>query len=94
MTNGPLWSENLAAAWDASLYSFAFSGAVCNNSVYPKQTSKQYIPSIEDQLEMYYHQNLNLNPQETVVAIWVGVNDIYKTFEMRGIYIFKKKRER
>ncbi|KAG1464501.1 hypothetical protein G6F46_003004 [Rhizopus delemar] len=83
LTNGPLWSENLAAAWDASLYSFAFSGAVCNNSVYPKQTSKQYIPSIEDQLEMYYHQNLNLNPQETVVAIWVGVNDIYKTFEMR-----------
>lgn len=78
LTNGPLWSEHLAVGWEASLYSFAFSGSVCNNNMYKDQ---QDIPSIVDQVEMYYKQNLSLKAEETAVIFWVGVNDIYKIFE-------------
>ncbi|KAG1234968.1 hypothetical protein G6F68_003323 [Rhizopus microsporus] len=78
LTNGPLWSQNLATSWDASLYSFAFSGAVCSNRMY---STKQFIPSIEDQIEMYYNQSLQLNPEETITIFWVGVNDIYHIYE-------------
>lgn len=83
LTNGPLWSQNLATSWDASLYSFAFSGAVCSNRMY---STKQFIPSIEDQIEIYYNQSLQLNPEETITIFWVGVNDIYHIYE-QGIYI-------
>lgn len=79
LTNGPLWSEDLAVGWNASLYSFAFSGAVCNNDIYSKETT--FIPSITDQVEMYYNQNLDLIPEETAFIFWVGVNDVYKIFE-------------
>ncbi|GAA5815609.1 hypothetical protein MFLAVUS_009121 [Mucor flavus] len=79
LTNGPLWSEDLAVGWEASLYSFAFSGAVCNNSLYSEQD--QFIPSVMDQVEMYYNQQLNLDSEETAVIFWVGVNDIYQIFE-------------
>ncbi|KAI9487226.1 MAG: GDSL-like Lipase/Acylhydrolase-domain-containing protein [Benjaminiella poitrasii] len=78
LTNGPLWSEHLAVGWNASLYSFAFSGAVCNNDMYSDQND---IPSIVDQVEIYYKQHLDLNKDETVFIFWVGVNDIYKIFE-------------
>lgn len=78
LTNGPLWNEHLAVGWDASLYNFAFSGAVCDNGMYATDT---FIPSIIDQVEMYYKQNMSLNPEETVVIFWVGVNDIYKIFK-------------
>ncbi|KAI8876573.1 carbohydrate esterase family 16 protein, partial [Backusella circina FSU 941] len=81
LTNGPLWNENLAVGWNASLYNFAFSGAVCNNTMYEKEDTVHYIPSIVDQVEMYYKQNLKLNPEETVIIFWVGVNDIHKIFE-------------
>lgn len=84
LTNGPLWSEDLAVGWNASLYSFAFSGAVCNNDMYPKQ-KEGYIPSITDQVEMYYNQKLNLNTEETAIVFWVGLNDIYNIFE-KGVY--------
>lgn len=80
LSNGPLWNEHLAVGWQASLYSFAFSGAVCDNDMY-KQQEESYIPSIVDQVEMYYHQNISLKPEETAVIFWVGVNDIYKIFE-------------
>lgn len=82
LTNGPLWSEDLAVGWNASLYSFAFSGAVCNNDMYPEQDKKEeYIPSITDQVEMYYKENLRLKKEETVFIFWVGVNDVYKIFD-------------
>lgn len=76
LTNGPLWNEHLAVGWNASLYNFAFSGAVCNNDMYEQQS----IPSIVDQVEMYYKQNMSLNVEETVIIFWVGVNDIHKIF--------------
>lgn len=79
LTNGPLWSEDLAVGWEASLYSFAFSGAVCNNTLYPEQD--KFIPSVTDQVEMYYNQQLNLDNEETAIIFWVGVNDIYQIFE-------------
>lgn len=81
LTNGPLWSEDLAVGWNASLYSFAFSGAVCDNIMYPKNSQKDYIPSITDQVEMYYKENLHLNTEETAIVFWVGLNDIYNIFE-------------
>lgn len=81
LTNGPLWSEDLAVGWNASLYSFAFSGSVCNNDMYPAQKGADYIPSITDQVEMFYNERLNLNSTETVFIYWVGVNDVYKIFE-------------
>ncbi|GAN10432.1 GDSL lipase/acylhydrolase [Mucor ambiguus] len=84
LTNGPVWSEHLAAGWNASLYSFAFSGAVCNNDMYPSDDN--FIPSITDQVEMFYSQkNLrDLNMEETAIIFWVGVNDVFKMFEKNG----------
>lgn len=81
LTNGPLWSEDLAVGWNASLYSFAFSGSVCDNDMYPAQKDADYIPSITDQVEMYYKEQLELNSTETVLIYWVGVNDVFKIFE-------------
>ncbi|KAI8327145.1 GDSL-like Lipase/Acylhydrolase-domain-containing protein [Blakeslea trispora] len=82
LSNGPLWSEHLAAGWNASHHNFAFSGAVCNNTMYDKQPlSEYYIPSIVDQVEMYYRQNYSSFDSQTVVAFWVGVNDVYKILE-------------
>ncbi|KAF7724542.1 hypothetical protein EC973_000919 [Apophysomyces ossiformis] len=78
-TNGPLWSENLAVGWNASLYNFAFDGAVCDHDLY--KVSNDTIPSIKDQIEIYYRQELQLTPAETVYAIWVGMNDIERAFQ-------------
>ncbi|CAO3625680.1 unnamed protein product [Cunninghamella blakesleeana] len=75
-SNGPLWSENLAVAWNASLYSFSFSGATCNNKI-----TSSTVPSIVDQIEMYYNQNLSLEPENTVYAFWVGYADLHKMIE-------------
>lgn len=80
LSNGPLWNEHLAVGWEAQLYNFAFSGAVCNNDMYATQ-KESYIPSIVDQVEMYYKQNLSLKAEETAVIFWVGVDDIYKIFD-------------
>ncbi|ORX45907.1 hypothetical protein DM01DRAFT_1339863 [Hesseltinella vesiculosa] len=66
-SNGPLWSQQLAVGWDASLHSFAFSGSVCNASS---------SVSIVDQAEMYYQQHLELDPQYTIYAFWVGHADV------------------
>ncbi|RUS15128.1 hypothetical protein BC937DRAFT_92864 [Endogone sp. FLAS-F59071] len=71
MTNGPLWAEDLAHAWGAQLYDFAFSGATCQ-----KWTNNYLLPSVKDQLAMYYKEKLELHPDETVYAIWIGINDI------------------
>ncbi|KAI9362316.1 GDSL-like Lipase/Acylhydrolase-domain-containing protein [Pilaira anomala] len=79
LTNGPVWSEDLAVGWNASLYSFAFSGAVCNNSYYEPQLP--FIPSVTDQVEMYYKQDLNLNVEETAIIFWIGINDIFQIFQ-------------
>ncbi|SAL98343.1 hypothetical protein [Absidia glauca] len=73
-SNGPGWSQDLAAGWNASLYSFAFSGATCDRSV-------NGTPSIIDQVEMYYHQHLDLPPEETVYAFWVGHDDIHEAIQ-------------
>jgi hypothetical protein len=95
LTNGPLWSEHLAVGWNASLYSFAFSGAVCDNGMYPEQpSSESYIPSIIDQVEMYYKQNLQLNMKETAIVFWVGVNDVYKVFEKNEGNLQKKNKKK
>ncbi|KAG2181919.1 hypothetical protein INT43_006844 [Umbelopsis isabellina] len=74
-TNGPVWVENVAYAWNASVYNFAFGGATCDSDLYALDRSDMS-PSIRDQIEIYYDQKLNLKPEETVYAIWVGINDI------------------
>lgn len=83
LSNGPFWSEDLAVGWNASLYSFAFDGAVCDNGLF-NDTSDDALPSIVDQIEMYYNQQLNLEPSETVYAFWVGLNDIERGFQSKG----------
>lgn len=96
-SNGPLWSQDLAVGWNASLYSFAFSGATCDRSLYHAKTSNNGSssssasapPSIVDQLEMYYKQQLGLTPEDTIYAFWVGHTDIYDMVQAnnKGIVI-------
>ncbi|KAJ2964661.1 hypothetical protein NQZ79_g545 [Umbelopsis isabellina] len=74
-TNGPVWVENVAYAWNASVYNFAFGGATCDSDLYALDRSDMS-PSIRDQIEIYYDQKLDLEPEDTVYAIWVGINDI------------------
>lgn len=67
--------ENVAYAWNASVYNFAFGGATCDTDLYALDRSDMS-PSIRDQIEIYYDQKLDLKPEETVYAIWIGINDI------------------
>ncbi|KAI8986435.1 GDSL-like Lipase/Acylhydrolase-domain-containing protein [Pilobolus umbonatus] len=82
-SNGPLWSEYLSVGWDVKLYSFAYSGSVCDSDVYniPKDDR---IPSLRDQIEGYYHLKLDLNPEETVYAFWIGIQDIFEIAKRPG----------
>ncbi|OZJ02042.1 hypothetical protein BZG36_05080 [Bifiguratus adelaidae] len=73
-TNGPMWYESLSTSWEAeNLHSFAFVGATCEDA---QNIGGTDIPSIKDQLELYYDQSLDLKPEETVYALWVGTNDV------------------
>jgi hypothetical protein len=83
-SDGPLWSEFLAVGWNASLYSFAFSGSVCDNSIYNTIAEEDRVPSLRDQLEAYYNLNLNLNPEETVYAFWFGIQDVFEMAKRHG----------
>ncbi|ORZ25124.1 hypothetical protein BCR42DRAFT_399424 [Absidia repens] len=81
-TNGPIWSEHVATGWNASLHSFAYSGALCHNpDPTNNMTATYHTPSIEDQVEFYYQQHLDLDPTETVFAFWFGVNDIHQIYK-------------
>ncbi|KAI7890509.1 GDSL-like Lipase/Acylhydrolase-domain-containing protein [Mucor mucedo] len=81
-SDGSLWSEYLAAGWNASLYSFAYSGSVCDNAMFKSIEDKT--PSLKDQMEAYYNLNLNLKPEETVYAFWFGVQDIFEMSKRHG----------
>lgn len=80
-TNGPVWSENVAVAWNASLYSFAYTGSACDNELYPDVPTTDRMPSIRDQIELYYNLDLGLDANKTVFAIWVGITDIQKAYQ-------------
>ncbi|OAD76695.1 carbohydrate esterase family 16 protein [Phycomyces blakesleeanus NRRL 1555(-)] len=82
-TNGPVWSEDLAVGWNATLHSFAYTGATCDRARFSSVMRYDDSPSIKDQVEMYYHQSLNHDPAETVYAILVGASDIHKSFLQR-----------
>ncbi|KAI8883760.1 carbohydrate esterase family 16 protein [Backusella circina FSU 941] len=81
-SNGPLWSEYLAFAWDTRLYSFAYSGAVCDSHVYGSTSNEKPPPSIKDQVEAFYKLKLDLNPEETVFGFWLGFNDIVEATKL------------
>lgn len=83
-SNGPLWSEYLALGWNASLYSFAFSGSVCDNGMYNSISSQDKVPSLRDQLEGYYKLGLNLDKEETVYAFWFGMQDVFEMAKRHG----------
>jgi hypothetical protein len=83
-SDGPLWSEYLAVGWNASLYSFAYSGSVCDTGIYNSIAKEDRVPSLRDQLEAYYSLNLNLKPEETVYAFWFGVQDVYEMSKRHG----------
>ena len=74
-TNGPLWVEDVAYAWNVSVYNFAFGGATCDSDLYALDPSDKS-PSLRDQIEIYYDQKLDLKPEETIYAIWIGINDV------------------
>ncbi|KAL1932510.1 hypothetical protein VTP01DRAFT_8188 [Rhizomucor pusillus] len=84
-TNGPVWSEDVAVGWNTSLYSFAYTGAACDNALFPNISQSDLMPSIRDQMELYYRLDLNLDPENTLFAIWVGVNDIQKTYQQASV---------
>lgn len=48
------------------------------------------MPSIRDQMELYYRLDLSLDPEDTVFAIWTGVNDIQKTYQQAPGKVIKK----
>lgn len=81
--NGPVWSENVAVGWNAALYSLAYTGAACDNALFPNVSD--LMPSLRDQIEMFYNLGLNMDPEDTVFAVWVGMNDIKKTYEQQGL---------
>lgn len=83
-SDGPLWSEYLAVGWNASLYSFAYSGSVCDNNMYNTIAKEDRVPNLRDQLEAYYNLNLNLDPKETVYAFWFGVQDVFEMAKRHG----------
>lgn len=83
-SDGPLWSEYLAVGWNASLYSFAYSGSVCDTGIYNSIAKENRVPSLRDQLEAYYNLNLNLKPEETVYAFWFGVQDVHEMSKRHG----------
>ncbi|CEP19118.1 hypothetical protein [Parasitella parasitica] len=83
-SNGPLWSEYLALGWNVSLYSFAYSGSVCDNGMYNSIAREDRVPSLKDQLEAYYNLDLDLKPQETVFAFWFGIHDVSEMAKRRG----------
>ncbi|KAL7314423.1 hypothetical protein PS15m_005994 [Mucor circinelloides] len=83
-SNGPVWSEYLAVGWNASLYSFAYSGSVCDTGMYNSIAQEDRVPSLRDQLEAYYSLNLNLKPEETVYAFWFGVQDVFEMSKRHG----------
>jgi GDSL-like Lipase/Acylhydrolase len=74
-SNGPLWVEDVAYAWNVSVYNFAFGGATCDSDLYALDPSDKS-PSLRDQIEIYYDQKLDLKPEETIYAIWIGINDV------------------
>ena len=39
------------------------------------------MPSIRDQIEMFYNLVMDLDPSETVFAVYVGINDIQKSYQ-------------
>lgn len=87
-SDGPLWSEYLAVGWNASLYSFAYSGSVCDTGIYNSIPKENRVPSLRDQLEAYYNLNLNLKPEETVYAFWFGVQDVHEMSKRHGKSFF------
>ncbi|KAI8875749.1 carbohydrate esterase family 16 protein [Backusella circina FSU 941] len=83
-SNGPLWSEYVTVGWNASLHNFARSGAVCDNDIYKTISAKTKVPSIKDQIEAFYNLNLNLKAEETVFALWIGLQDITEMAKRRS----------
>lgn len=83
-SNGPLWSEYVTVGWNTSLYSFARSGAVCDNDIYNTNSIKTNVPSIKDQIEAFYNLSINLKAEETVFALWLGIQDITEMAKRRG----------
>lgn len=83
-SDGPLWSEYLAAGWNATLHSFAYSGSVCDSSMYNSITAENRVPSLKDQLDNYYNLKLNFDPAETVYAFWFGTQDIFEMAKRHG----------
>jgi hypothetical protein len=72
-TDNANWVQDLAYAWNASLYDFAYGGATCDNKI------EQYVDtiSVNQQVADYISRDEGkyINATESVYAIFVGIND-------------------
>lgn len=72
-TDNANWVQDLAFAWNASLYDFAYGGATCDNNI------EQYVSTlgVSQQVADFISRDegRSLNASESVYAIFVGIND-------------------
>ncbi|EIN06961.1 SGNH hydrolase [Punctularia strigosozonata HHB-11173 SS5] len=74
-TGGTAWPTYLAGYANLTLFSFAVSGAACDNNLTPKTT-----PDLQSEINTYFDLTANgsttLDPSETLYTLWIGTNDV------------------
>lgn len=70
-----MWPEYVSGQASLALHSFAVSGAVCSG----KLTYSSGASSVmESQMAAFSNASLNLDPQKTLYALWIGTNDVVR----------------
>ncbi|EIN06960.1 carbohydrate esterase family 16 protein [Punctularia strigosozonata HHB-11173 SS5] len=75
-TGGTAWPTYLADYANITLYSFAVSGAACDDNLTPRT-----LPDVtHDELGAYFNLTANtsspLDPSSTLYTLWIGTNDV------------------
>lgn len=79
-SNGIVWNEYLAQLLGAKLYNDAYSGASANNSV-----EFRAVPDTAAQVtELFNSTKVSLNPETTLYAYWIGINNVYDDHYVYG----------
>ncbi|RZA21536.1 MAG: hypothetical protein EOP10_16570 [Proteobacteria bacterium] len=71
-SNGPIWADYVRAASGWKVDNFAVGGAQTHTAVFPERL---VIKSFEEQIEASKSTLKDLNPDATLIAIWIGPND-------------------
>lgn len=73
---GTAWPVYAARDGNFKLFPFARSGATCSNNI----TFRPFPPVFESQLPLFLEETRNgtlrLNPEETIITLWIGTNDV------------------